>query len=935
MFLSLLHKVFGTRNDRILKKLKPTIKQINDLESEMKKLSDEELAQRTEWFKKRFQEGETLDDLLVEAFATVREGAMRSLGMRHFDVQLQGGIILHRGIVAEMATGEGKTLMATLPTYLNALSGKGVHVVTVNDYLASRDSDWMGEVYRFLGLTVGCITNNMEDEERRDAYNCDITYGTNNEFGFDYLRDNMKFSLSDMVQRDFNYAIVDEVDSILIDEARTPLIISGPAEDSSELYIQSNKVIPKLTEDDYEKDEKARAVTLTEQGSQKIEGLLGEIGLLKSGSLYDIQNINLVHHVNQALKAHVLFTKDVDYIVKDRKVIIIDEFTGRMMEGRRFSEGLHQALEAKEGVDVQIENQTLASTTFQNYFRLYDKLAGMTGTAKTEAAELADIYGLDVLQVQTNLPMARIDHDDEVYRTEREKIKAIIEQVKECHSRKQPVLVGTTSIEKSEEYSQFLTKNGIQHNVLNARKHQEEAIIIAQAGRPGAVTLATNMAGRGTDIKLGGNIDLLLADALAKTTDESKKGALEKELRAQIEKDAASVKASGGLYVIGTERHESRRIDNQLRGRSGRQGDPGNSKFFISLEDNLMRIFSPQNLDSMLKKLGLEEGEAIIHPWINKAIERAQQKVEARNYDVRKFLLKYDNVMNDQRKVIYEQRRDIMGSEDIQDVVLDMREEVLDDMIARFIPEGAYPEQWDVGALHEECLRIFNLDLPIKEWSEEEGIADVELRERIDGALREKMDAKEETYGAELMRIAEKSILLRLLDQSWKDHLLGLESVRQGINLRAYGQRDPLNEYKQESFSMFEAMLARVRETITATLSHLEIQAQTSEEIEEATLDDAKSSQQKMQTYKPGFGDENGGDDTSSSGGQSIKKRLNAAKKNAGKGKPTLSSSKKKSNEQGAASVSIGEMPAAQGVNRNALCPCGSGKRFKHCCGRT
>lgn len=917
MFVELLKRIFSSHNERYLKKLKPIVAQINSLEKDFEKLSDEELAGQTIKFKERLVKGETLDQLLPEAFAVVREAAKRTLGQRHFDVQLMGGIVLHRGMIAEMGTGEGKTLVATLPCYLNALTGKGVQVVTVNDYLAKRDAEWMGAVHRKLGLTVGCILNPMDDDERKAAYACDITYATNNELGFDYLRDNMKFRLDEVVQRGFNYAIVDEVDSILIDEARTPLIISGPAEDSSELYIAANKVIPQLTPEHYEKDEKSKSVTFTELGSQRIEESFEKMGLLRGGSLYEIQNISLVHHAQQALRAHKTFARDVDYIVKDGKIVIIDEFTGRMMEGRRYSEGLHQALEAKEGVEIQKENQTLASITFQNYFRMYEKLAGMTGTAKTEAPEFSDIYNLEVIQMPTNLPIARQDEDDEVYRTEKEKTQAITSLIKERHSKKQPILVGTVSIEKSEHLSQHLKAQGIPHKVLNARYHEQEAMIIAQAGRPGAVTIATNMAGRGTDIKLGGNVDMRIETELASISDAKDRQKGEDKIREEVKADAQKVLEAGGLYVIGTERHESRRIDNQLRGRSGRQGDPGGSKFFLSLQDDLMRIFGSDRLNTMLQRLGLQEGEAITHPWVNKALERAQQKVEARNYDIRKHLLKYDNVMNDQRKVVYEQRRELMHKDDASDMIKEMREDVLDTMVDRLIPKNAYPDQWEVDALHEECLRLFALDLPIKEWSQEEGIAEQEIHDRITKKVEEHLQAKEAKYGSELMRVAEKSILLRVLDQNWKDHLLMLDHLRQGIGLRGYAQRDPLNEYKQEAFSLFHDMLHRIRETTTSLLSYLELSEATSDQIEESAFESEE--EPTSITYSgPGLDVTPIGTAISQTGTQSIVHRLSQKKP-------------KKKGKKGSEKVSPGD---DETINRNAPCPCGSGKRFKHCHGK-
>src|SRR5947209_6958819 len=826
MLGALARRLFGTANDRYVKSLGPLVEQINDHEAELEQLSDEALRAKTAEFKQRLEDGAELDDLIPEAFATVREAAKRTLGQRHFDVQMMGGIVLHRGMIAEMQPGEGKTLVATLPVYLNALIGKGVHVVTVNDYLAKRDSEWMGQIYRFLGLTVGVIVHDLDDMQRKEAYLCDVTYGTNNELGFDYLRDNMKFRLEDMVHRPFHYAIVDEVDSILIDEARTPLIISGPTEDNSDLYIQVDKLIPALAPEDYEKDEKQRTVALTESGTEKMERLLREAGLLRSGTLYDIHNVALVHHANQALRAHKLFALDTDYIAKDDKIVIIDEFTGRMMEGRRYSEGLHQALEAKEGVTVQNENQTLASITFQNYFRLYPKLAGMTGTAMTEASEFSDIYRLEVIEVPTNEPCIRADNDDEVYRTTREKYDSIVEQVLECRARQQPVLCGTVSIEKSEALAALFKKNKIPHNVLNARYHEQEAYIIAQAGRPGNVTIATNMAGRGTDIQLGGNLDMRLKTDLAGIEDPAEREALIAAIRSEIDEARKVVIQGGGLFVIGSERHESRRIDNQLRGRSGRQGDPGASKFFVSLQADLMRIFGSERMDSMLQRLGLKEGEAIIHPWVNKALAKAQQKVEARNYDIRKQLLKFDDVMNDQRKVIYEQRRDIMNARDVAAMVADMRDASIADAVALAIPENTLSEQWDLTGLHAECLRLVALDLPLAEWAKEEGADTTLFEERIIEAAERKMAEKTANYGPELMRMAEKSLLLQLLDQTWKDHLLSLDHLRQGINLRAYAQRDPLNEYKREAFELFEAMLANLRQHVTSVLSHVELRVQ-------------------------------------------------------------------------------------------------------------
>jgi preprotein translocase subunit SecA len=881
MLGALARRIFGSANDRFLKALQDQVHEINRLEPEFQALSDTDLTDRTRLFKERVAAGETLDDLLPEAFATVREAAKRVLGQRHYDVQMMGGMVLHKGMISEMKTGEGKTLVSTLPVYLNALSGNGVHVVTVNDYLAKRDAEWMAQIYRFLGLTVGCVVHELDNTQRRAAYACDITYATNNELGFDYLRDNMAFRLADMVQRPFNFAIVDEVDSILIDEARTPLIISGPTEDNSVLYQKIDLLIPSLTPEDYEKDEKQRSVTLTEGGTERIEQMLIDAGLLTAGTLYDIHNVNLVHHVNQALRAHKLFARDVDYIVKDDKVIIIDEFTGRMMDGRRYSDGLHQALEAKERQPIQNENQTLASITFQNYFRLYPKLAGMTGTAMTEAGEFADIYKLDVIEIPTNVPVKRKDSDDEVYRTEAEKFNAIGEHVKECYERRQPVLVGTVSIEKSEALSAHLKKAGIPHQVLNARYHEMEASIVAQAGRPGAVTIATNMAGRGTDIQLGGNLEMRVREEIPE--------GLEPEIRAQriaaikeeLARDREIALAAGGLMVVGSERHESRRIDNQLRGRSGRQGDPGASKFFVSLQDDLMRIFGSERMDIWLQRFGIQEGEAIIHPWMNKALEKAQQKVEARNFEMRKQILKYDDVMNDQRKVIYDERKTIMNATDVAETVVNMREETIDALVSRAIPDHAYAEQWDIAGLAEEVERVLNLNAPVAEWAKEEGIADEAIRERLRTAVTEMMQAKEAAYGAETLRMIEKSLLLQVLDQSWKDHLLLLDQLRQGVHLRAYGQRDPLNEYKREAFTLFQEMQVGLRETVTRMLCNIELR------MAEPTP-----------TPEP----------------------------------PTMITD---ALDAGIALAPSEPQPVGPDrISRNALCPCGSGKKYKHCHGK-
>ncbi|MDH3475700.1 MAG: preprotein translocase subunit SecA, partial [Rhodospirillales bacterium] len=901
-------------NDRYVAGLKRYVDAIGALEPELEALSDEELRARTTKFRARLEQGETLDDLLVEAFATVREAAKRTLGQRHFDVQLIGGIVLHRGMISEMKTGEGKTLVATLSVYLNALTGKGVHVVTVNDYLAQRDAAWMGQIYGFLGLTVGCIVHGLTEDQRRAAYACDVTYGTNNEFGFDYLRDNMKMRLEDMVQREFHYAIVDEVDSILIDEARTPLIISGAAEDSSETYISVDRLIPRLTAEDYEKDEKQRAVTLTEAGAEHVEELLREAGMLTEDTLYDLQNVNLVHHVNQGLRAHQLYQRDTDYIVKNGQVILIDEFTGRMMEGRRLSEGLHQAIEAKERVAIQQESQTLASITFQNYFRLFPKLAGMTGTAMTEAQEFLDIYGLEVIDIPTNVPFIRVDHDDEVYRTVREKFNAIIELIKECQERQQPMLVGTVSIEKSELLSAELKKRKIEHQVLNARYHEQEAFIIAQAGAPGGVTIATNMAGRGTDIQLGGNVDMRIQQEAADIEDEAERQKRIEQITAEVAAAKEVVIKAGGLFVVASERHESRRIDNQLRGRSGRQGDPGASKFFLSLEDDLMRIFGSERMDSMLRKLGLEEGEAIVHPWINKALEKAQQKVEARNFEIRKQILKYDDVMNDQRKVVYEERKELMRVDDVHDTVVELRHQTIDDIVSSCIPEKAYAEQWDAHGLHEECLRLLALDLPVEDWVKEEGIAEQEIRERITAASNKKMAAKVANYGPEVMRMAEKQFLLMVLDKQWKDHLLSLDHLRQIITLRAFGQRDPLIEFKIEAFDLFKQMEALRRAETTMLLSRVEIRAVNPEEIQ-APVRQPTNIREIRQDPAAG----NGVDESPM----------------PPPGQTPQQPPKQQPFRHAAGSGLDPADPATWGkVPRNAPCPCGSGRKYKHCHGK-
>jgi preprotein translocase subunit SecA len=1084
-FGALASRIFGSSNDRKVKAYRPKVAAINALEAEIKGLSDAELRARTVELKAKLEGGAGLDDILVPAFATVREAAKRALGQRHFDVQMIGGMVLHGGNIAEMKTGEGKTLVATLPVYLNALTGRGVHVVTVNDYLAKRDSEWMGAVYRFLGLTVGCIVHELDDEQRRDNYNCDVTYGTNNEFGFDYLRDNMKMSAEDMVQfghrpllqslqrsiaslsgmenkddpkavaptlndlmsrinragnalerlhgsrpegsteawdafkatigvelqkleatngrpegaieifervvpkiveafRAFglpatigledtighNFAIVDEVDSILVDEARTPLIISGPVEDRAELYNAIDLLIPKLEKADYELDEKQRTVSLSESGNERIEELLRESGLLKGDGLYDIENVTVVHNVNQALKAHKLFQRDRDYIVKSGEVIIIDEFTGRMMQGRRYSEGLHQALESKEKVEIKPENQTLASITFQNYFRLYDKLGGMTGTAATEAQEFMDIYGLDVIEIPTNVKVARLDEDDEVYRTLIEKSRAIVAEIADCRKRGQPVLVGTTSIEKSEQLSELLknrkfvdeladymrgiaasikdgkaddvkkhlnetadylgslVKSGtkgdpIPHQVLNARYHEQEAMIIAQAGVPGAVTIATNMAGRGTDIQLGGNAEYRLRDWLKERSEdgvspsESEIATHREKIKADVAEKKKIALESGGLYVIGTERHESRRIDNQLRGRSGRQGDPGRSKFYLSLEDDLMRIFGGSGMDRMLQTLGLKEGEAIVHRWINKALEKAQQKVEARNFDSRKYVLKYDDVMNDQRKVVFDQRVDIMSHDDVSETVRGMREQIVSELVSETIPENAYSEQWDTVRLKTEIERIFGLDLPIPEWAAAEGVADQEIREKVLSAVREKAEKKQTDVGADNMRQIEKMVLLQTLDHLWREHLVTLEHLRHVIGFRAYGQRDPVNEYKQEAFHLFEAMLSKLRETVTSQLMQVELAPQEEplaayqpEPLPPMTAHhiDATTGEDELALADAALGAEQGGATSAVRAPQQSRK---------------------------AGSALDPRDPSTWGrVARNAPCPCGSGKKYKHCHGK-
>ncbi|RDJ21798.1 preprotein translocase subunit SecA [Bosea caraganae] len=925
MLGALAKKLFGSSNDRRVKGYAPRVAAINALENEVSALSDEALRARTDEFRQQLANGAKLDDLLVPAFATVREAAKRVLGQRPYDVQLIGGIVLHEGSIAEMKTGEGKTLVATLPTYLNALEGKGVHVITVNDYLARRDAEWMGQLYGFLGLSTGIIVHGIEDEERQRAYAADITYGTNNEFGFDYLRDNMKYDVSQMSQRGHHFAIVDEVDSILVDEARTPLIISGPLDDKSDLYVTIDKILPGLVKTDYEVDEKQRAVSLTEAGNEHIEQLLREAGLLKEGDLYDAQNVTLVHHVNQALRAHTLFQRDKDYIVRNDEVVIIDEFTGRMMPGRRYSEGLHQALEAKEHVTVQPENQTLASITFQNYFRLYKKLAGMTGTAATEADEFFQIYKLEVVEIPTNVPISRLDEDDEVYRTFEEKVRGVIREIKEAQKSGQPMLVGTTSIERSELIAEMLEKEGFKlidfsdqtalepiyaaaragtpsnsFAVLNARFHEQEAYIVAQAGVPGAITIATNMAGRGTDIQLGGNAEMRIRHDLAGMEEGPERDARAAEIRAEVIDFKQRVIKAGGLYIVGTERHESRRIDNQLRGRAGRQGDPGRSKFFLSLQDDLMRIFGSDRMDGMLQRLGLKEDEAIIHPWINKAVEKAQGKVEARNFDIRKNILKYDDVMNDQRKVVFEQRREFMSLPSVRETIDDMRHGVVEDTVTRRIPEEAYAEQWDAAGLREDVLTYLNLDLPIEDWAKEEGIADAELRERIrthaDDAYADRIARNTE----EVMTYIEKQVLLQTLDHLWREHLVTLDHLRQVIGWRGYAQRDPLNEYKQEAFELFDGLIGHLREQVTGNLMRIEVRFDAPDE----------GSLPPQEAPPLGFASEYGASSGSGLQYAAIDGDLAVAERNP-------------------------DDPSTWGkVGRNEACPCGSGKKFKHCHGQ-
>ncbi|WP_438990173.1 preprotein translocase subunit SecA [Lentibacter sp.] len=885
---SLAKKVFGTANDRKVKATRPLIDQINALESAFEALSDEQIIAKTSEFKTRVSEGESLDALLPEAFANCREAAKRALGLRAFDVQLMGGIFLHQGNISEMKTGEGKTLVATFPAYLNALTGKGVHVVTVNDYLARRDAEWMSNVFSALGMTTGVIYPQQPENEKSAAYASDITYATNNELGFDYLRDNMKSELKQINQKVHHFAIVDEVDSILIDEARTPLIISGPSEDRSELYIQIDKLIPELTEEHYSLDEKTRNVTFSDEGNEFLEQLLLQRGVLEEGqSLYDPESTTIVHHVNQGLRAHKLFAKDKDYIVRNGDVVLIDEFTGRMMAGRRLSEGLHQAIEAKEGCNIQPENVTLAQVTFQNYFRLYDKLAGMTGTATTEAEEFMEIYSLGVVEVPTNKPIARIDDDDAVYRTAQEKFAAIVETIKEANAKGQPILVGTTSIEKSEFLSEMLTKEGVKHNVLNARQHEQEAQIVADAGKLGAVTIATNMAGRGTDIKLGGNVEFKIMQAIAETPDADIE-----DVRAKIEAEhegwEQKVKEAGGLFVLATERHESRRIDNQLRGRSGRQGDPGRSSFYLSLEDDLMRIFGSERLDKVLSTLGMKDGEAIVHPWVNKSLERAQAKVEGRNFDIRKQLLKFDDVMNEQRKVIFKQRRDIMEAADLSAITQDMRNQVIDDLVDEFMPPKTYADQWDTEGLYAACIEKLGIDVPVIDWAAEEGVDDDEITDRLENASDTFMASKAAHFGPETMRMIEKQVLLQTIDKKWREHLLTLEHLRSVVSFRGYAQRDPLNEYKNEAFQLFENMLDSLREDVTQQLAL--VRPLSDEEQQQALAMMQEREQMSAAPAEP------------------------LTPKSEG---------------------FVEDDPSTWGnPGRNEECPCGSGKKFKHCHGR-
>lgn len=909
MIGGLLKAVFGSANDRLVKGLRRRITAVNDLEPAIQTLSDDELREKTAEFRVRLVSGTPLDDLIPEAFAVVREAAKRVLGQRHYDVQLIGGLALHQGMIAEMKTGEGKTLVATLAVYVNALSGKGVHVVTVNDYLARRDSEWMGAIYRFLGLEVGCIVHGLSEEERRRSYHADITYGTNHEFGFDYLRDNMKFQLSERVMRPFNYAIVDEVDSILIDEARTPLIISGPAEDSSALYQAIDRLIPTLIEGHYEKDEKQKSTTLTETGVECVEKWLVDHDMIH-GSLYDVHNMAYVHHVNAALRAHKMYQRDVDYIVMKGEVVLIDEFTGRMMDGRRYSDGLHQAIEAKEGVKVQTENQTLASITYQNYFRLYPKLAGMAGTAATEASEFEEIYKLRVIEIPTHVPVTRKDMDDDIYLTFEEKYRAILNLIRECVERRQPVLVGTTSIERNEFLSALLKRENIQHQVLNARYHDQEAVIVSNAGRLGAVTVATNMAGRGTDIKLGGSVEARIMLELAHMQPGAERDIAIDRIKQEVEEEHSKVITAGGLFVIGTERHESRRIDNQLRGRSGRQGDPGASKFFICLQDDLMRIFGSNRMEAMLRKLGAEENEAISHKWINKAIERAQQKVEARNFDIRKHLLRYDDVMNDQRKIVYEQRLSLMEHNDIREVVDELCDDVVEQLVHRIVMNDTHPDEWNIEALHADLLELTGHHFDLHSWREGDDVGIESLISMIKQVVVERRQQLDQQYSEDLMRRVEGLMMLRLLDQSWKDHLLTLDHLRQGINLRSYAQSNPVNEYKREAFNLFENMLNHVRTNFVRSILHFRLDRpdENMEEIMWALL--PRLNFEKMAELTPDWV----GDESHTSSKQQEEGPATRHTRQVGHVNP--------------------QDPSTWGrVSRNAVCPCGSGKKFKHCHG--
>ena len=910
MFGGLAKSLFGSSNDRYVKSLNPILAQIAGHEPALQAMDDATLANQTLVFRERLANGTSLDDLLPEAFATVREAAKRVLGQRHYDVQMVGGIVLHRGEIAEMRTGEGKTLVATLATYLNALPGDGVHVITVNDYLAARDAEWMGQVYNFLGLTTGTIIPNLTDEQRRDAYAADITYGTNNEFGFDYLRDNMKYERSSMVQRPFAMAIVDEVDSVLIDEARTPLIISGPTDDKSELYLQVDAIVKQLDEVDYEKDEKQKSIILTEDGTEKVERMLEAAGHLEGANLYDFENTQVVHHLNQALRANMMFKADTDYIVKDGKVVIIDEFTGRMMDGRRWSDGLHQAVEAKEGVDIEPENQTMASITFQNYFRMYPKLSGMTGTAATEASEFHDIYKMNVVSIPTNVEVRRVDEEDEFYKDTHDKFRAIAKKIREHAEKGQPVLVGTVSIEKSELLSQFLVQESVDHKVLNARYHEMEAHIVAQAGRKSAVTIATNMAGRGTDIQLGGNLEFRMLDEypdlIAGTPEYAARA---EKIRAEIVAEKAAVLDAGGLFVLGTERHESRRIDNQLRGRSGRQGDPGLSRFYLSLDDDLLRIFGPDTLFAKMMRNNIDDGEAIGSKWLTKAIETAQKKVEARNYDIRKQVVEYDDVMNDQRKVIYEQRADIMDADAVGDVVEDMRVETVNLIVGDACPVGSYPEQWNVAGMKEQMTEVLNLQLPVDDWLAEDAIDPEIVEERVRDAANAMVAEKAAGFDPETWASVEKSILLQNLDHHWKEHLATLDALRQVVHLRAYAQKTPINEYKQEAFSLFQRMLDSIRLDVTKTIAHAQFQLQMPAELPE--LPDFITTH-----FDPFTGDDNSRDIDAGSLGLISNQR------------PPLQIPRPDGSD-------LSEDPANwEGrVNRNAPCPCGSGRKYKHCHG--